>query len=800
TRVDASPADDAAKAKAKADLDLAGQKVAAAASALDGVKTRMDQAAAGAAAASTAARSEADQAARNEQAAAERASASLASAEKHLATATQKSDAFGATVKAQVASTAGVLAKSATAETAQVTDAAKAGKAVETATQADEAAAAAKKLEASATKAKAAAAAAPYDGAALARAVIKDVEDKQLKGAMEESFKEGFSKEALPRLSQKLTETFKAELDTAGIKDDATVAAVGAKVSELLGTTVPGKVKAGDASTAALNNAEKIGDAKAEAKTDAGREKAVTDKLSALGDQAKQEMSALAKNDQGDGMFVDMAKAAGAGDGGRSASLLERVSTIAANANDGRMGMLDDSGSGSGGGVKRLRQAALERGVQLHKLLKTRGYFDKEQHEQLTAGIRERDQEAAKGQAWTRTGAEGAVSVAETSKDVVRPASMIIPPEPKAAATGDVAKTLPFTPQFKTINFAAIPFVRDAIVLDGDLGDWKNVPALQLKRCGVIEGVTAPDTQTAKIAWDNTGFYLSYDVTDVDGKLTKAHPDNFWEGDGVEVWFDALNSKDKRRGAAWIQQFWMWPFGSDGNDALVGGEAVNEDGKPRACKPFTVAEIQRAAKPTATGYSMEVHLPSQRLQQLEQQPGRIVGFNLSITTGTKVIYYWGGTYEVRTSERPDTWGDVLLAGSDSKVESPAKLASELPAGEVSKAARGVVIGEALKMRVTDPDMNLANDKRDKVSVTVRTQSGDSESAVLEETAAASGIFEGALPTALALGDQVPGTLSIYEGENSIVSYLDQARSDGSRKVEVKLTVASAAGMLDVAGR
>ncbi|MCW8131894.1 MAG: hypothetical protein KIS92_16225 [Planctomycetota bacterium] len=283
-------------------------------------------------------------------------------------------------------------------------------------------------------------------------------------------------------------------------------------------------------------------------------------------------------------------------------------------------------------------------------------------------------------------------------------------------------------------------------------------------------------------------------------RRAQGQPGSFWEGDGVEIWFDALNTKDAKRGSNWAQQFWVWPFGQGGDDSVMGGEAVKDDPKKEwRWVTYKADKIQRASKKTAEGWTMEVFMPADRINKLNLTPGKIIGFNLSICTGTSLYYYWGGTSDVRTSERPDTWGDVLLSGSDGKLEVPDKFESELKEGETAKPARAIVIGEALKLRVTDMDMNLSDKRKDKVSVTVKSKNGDTQVAILEETGEKTGVFEGSLATRLSLGEAAASTLSLYEGESVEILYVDQARADGARNVEVKLEMKSAAGTTNLAG-
>ena len=118
------------------------------------------------------------------------------------------------------------------------------------------------------------------------------------------------------------------------------------------------------------------------------------------------------------------------------------------------------------------------------------------------------------------------------------------------------------------------------------------------------------------------------------------------------------------------------------------------------------------------------------------------------------------------------------------------------------------IGEPLRMRVTDADMNLSDAARDRVAVTVSTRRGGRRSIVLEETGDATGVFEGALPTTLDTGDAPAGPatgtpsgpLPLLDGDAVEITYTDQCRPDGARDVPVKLTLPTAAAVTRVGGQ
>ena len=387
-------------------------------------------------------------------------------------------------------------------------------------------------------------------------------------------------------------------------------------------------------------------------------------------------------------------------------------------------------------------------------------------------------------------GASGDTSRVETDAEPVV-AAVLRPSQPPQMQVKDGD---PYQPKFKTIRFATIPFLNKAFTIDGNFDKWKDIPAVDLlpeKFDGTrMAGLRAEDKLSAKMAWDGTGLYFYVNVIDPNGKIDLTNSSSFWAGDVEEVWIDMLNTKERYRARGTGQQFWCWPFGSQQDASQTGGESIVERNSFHYY-PMGPGGMQRAARKTADGYEVEFEIPAERLKDGELSAGKIVGMNLNVETGSQLQYYWASSKAVATYTRPDTWGDILLGGSDGTLEIPAKLTAEGSAAEAHETRNAFVIGEPLRLRVTDRDMNLNPNYRDKVAVTVRNPRGQQTIAILEETTPSSGIFEGAVRTGLEMGTPVPATLSVYDGESVTVTYIDQARANGGRNASVTYHVQAA---------
>ena len=385
-------------------------------------------------------------------------------------------------------------------------------------------------------------------------------------------------------------------------------------------------------------------------------------------------------------------------------------------------------------------------------------------------------------------GAAGRASAADDEISL-RPALIALPDILDVQTVGDapiqreVAK-----PSFETNKFAGIPLLaHDAITFDGNLADWKDVPPLTLDGLRLdrkIRAKTRPTSQVAYLAYCSKGLLVAADIVDASGKTENTIPiGSFWLNDCVEIYIDTLNTKDPRRGERNTHQFFGFPLGHKDCPPEVGGyeaSALRQKGKvnwDRAAHPQSI--MPRAGRKTEKGWTFEMLIPKQVLRKGDIEPGRILGFNLQIDTGSGLYYFWTCDPKLRPSLYPASWGDVLLLGSDGRIEITDK---------EGESQSSIVPGEPLFVRVTDPDMDLNKAVKDKISVTARTTGGDTETLILEETKPDSGVFKGSLATTLAIGTVQADRLQIFEGESVSVEYIDQARAYGEHNVPLQTTV------------
>ncbi|HWE02348.1 MAG TPA: sugar-binding protein [Tepidisphaeraceae bacterium] len=649
---------------------------------------------------------------------------------------------------------------------------------------------------------------------------------------IERKFAGAFRKDALPRLTNQIVKGYQRKLEQAGVATDADgTAALERAIAAALDKKVTGEARVGEAA---------IGEVERQRFFDAGKNvkeeprKELVDRANAIADKvtnagvattvqgdaadgaALGAVNAIAKLDPAIGDLKDkVARMQGQLRGGRGGVLADAADGADAPGDAvgiGKMrrkwrgllagldGNADADGAGKAGGkpgaagVGESSAAGAGSGAGSgsgggHGLHIGRGIpggnvlLDSEKYKSLVAALK--DRAIQQGDAWDRKDADGQATRREGDAGASHPASIVAPTtQPAQSAKNDQ----PFAPGFKSLQFAVAPYLNTPIAIGDNFDAWKDIPAIHLRpeRAWLTDttGLKIVDDLPVKIAWDNHGLYFMLDMIDPDGRIEKAHVSNFWMCDAMEVFLDTLNTKESRRGTGAGQQFWAWPFGSADDADAPGGESLYDRHSGFHFVGLKPDELQRYARTTANGYQLQWHVPTERVRDADLVPGKILGFNITVETGVKMHYYWSASKVVVTSVHPDTWGDVLLGGSDGRVEFPAKLFAEAGPALSKKTVNAFVVGEPLRIRVTDRDMNLNDKVKDKVSVTVRNARGEQEVAILEETGADTGVFEGSIRTAFDIGERIPGALGVYEGESLIVTYIDQARANGARNTEI----------------
>lgn len=372
--------------------------------------------------------------------------------------------------------------------------------------------------------------------------------------------------------------------------------------------------------------------------------------------------------------------------------------------------------------------------------------------------------------------------------------------EPKKVEKIDVNKKPdpPPIPAVKRPRFANLPLLSDAAIkIDGDLSDWKNIPALKLtplERGKATKKVVVAPAQVAgkaHVAYCSKGILIAVEVVDTSGAVEyKPKPAtgdwDFWNNDAVEIYIDTLNTRANRRGEENAHQFFAFPLaapkqpGVGGYESLILRKDGGESWKIVSHLNTGPSPMLSAGKKTSTGWTMEILIPKSALRRADIKPGQLFGFELQVDTGTNIYYHWANNDPlIRISTRPNLWGDVLFAGTDAVVD---------VVGADKKPIKTIAPGQPLTIRVGDADRNLDPANKEKVNVTVVSRSGDRKSIVLEETEANSGIFVGSMVTRLNTGKREETVFEILADDTISLEYLDLFRADGERDRLLRATL------------
>ena len=384
------------------------------------------------------------------------------------------------------------------------------------------------------------------------------------------------------------------------------------------------------------------------------------------------------------------------------------------------------------------------------------------------------------------TGRDGARIVFVPSAGEAKPAT-----PPIAANERQVAK-----PAFASPAFGAAPLQQRPLTIDGDLSDWGTLTQPLTTPYNVYkaekDGQSGP---AVYMRWAPDGLYFAWRI-DMDPADIIGTPDHPYAGDCLELFIDVDNSrKGSMQNDKFAQQICLDPFGFQGDMKKTVCEIGHDmRGIPRHTVQWR-DDGRAAAKRDAKGYTAEAFVPRLALAKRKLLPGDFIAFNVSVNRGlrdwkanpeamyalqrqssaSKVIGSW---------QKPDTWGDMQLLGSDAQATISAlhQRAENAPAF--------VAPGDPVQVEVRDADMNLSPYVIDKVLGQVRVQ-GSSQQPIyvtMVETGANTGVFRASLDTQSYLLPFVSNTVGVRGGDVIDFNYVDARGAFGEADRTSKATI------------
>ncbi len=339
-------------------------------------------------------------------------------------------------------------------------------------------------------------------------------------------------------------------------------------------------------------------------------------------------------------------------------------------------------------------------------------------------------------------------------------------------------------PEFHTVAFGAADYAIDPITIDGDLSDWGELRHPQKhkfdKDGSAIEGIDV------YMRWSPQGLYFCYTVKDT--RPINNNGPAMWQVTGMELFVDVRNRrKANMEDSPTAQQIFFCPFGWAKNPNMTFGESGRGHRGLMWFKGYPDSQGLRgksAHKIIPGGYQVECLIKRTSLGHPMLAPGMYMAINHSVNIGDSNETQWSAPKSVQTWNKPDTWGDVLLLGSDARVKFKHFEDNDLE-------LKGVLPGDPVRVEITDPDMNLLDIKADRIMATVKVDKTDTPvMLVLKETKANSGVFAGSFATQSYFMPAKANTLNIRGGGSIILSYNDARSGYGekNRKITAKLAV------------
>lgn len=353
--------------------------------------------------------------------------------------------------------------------------------------------------------------------------------------------------------------------------------------------------------------------------------------------------------------------------------------------------------------------------------------------------------------------------------DYRTPESILLPSLPTVNDSSDATGQTLEDPTFATHAFGGALRRERPILIDGILEEWGDADSFRL--VGEGQGLSQlpsefRDCNYLLSQWDNRGLYFAYRLHDE--RDNECLPELFWDTDALELFVDPQNHKDSVRINGRNYQFWAWPRAT--HDRPRTGESVFFS--PRHYEPrlFNKPYIQCASKRIGNQYTCEVFVDRKAMEDLGLLPGNILGFNFSINNGEGVLIRWVTNMGKNIAIHPNLWGDLLLMGTDAHLDmGPEEF---------------VVPGANISITVTDRDMNLFPEKRDKVWVRVKSlRTEDILPLACMETGKDSGIFVGTLGTIFGSSSRDKHRISVQPDDVVEIYYLDQHAFGGKSNVK-----------------
>ncbi len=340
-------------------------------------------------------------------------------------------------------------------------------------------------------------------------------------------------------------------------------------------------------------------------------------------------------------------------------------------------------------------------------------------------------------------------------------------------------------PKFEALAFGGAEYQATPLKIDGDLSDWGTLRHT-MNMLWTFDGKPLENGLPLWVRWSPQGIYFAYKVPDrskIDPSMEKPY-----EGDTFEMWLDVDNlRKESMSDSPYSQQFLFMPWGNVRGREITfaeigrGFRGINRHAYKFA-DPSSPVGKSAAKGPDANGYVVEGFLDREALAKPRLKAGLYLAMNFSINRGYDFAnsQQWSMSKSTETGgfDRPDTWGDVLLLGTDAETRFT-------EAAEPTGTPEAATPGKAMGVEVKDADMNTDPTKAERLLASVKVDGTVSHlSVILEETGPDTGIFRASFNTQSSFQGASENTLNVRGGQVITLDYEDDRTATGSAGISV----------------
>ena len=254
----------------------------------------------------------------------------------------------------------------------------------------------------------------------------------------------------------------------------------------------------------------------------------------------------------------------------------------------------------------------------------------------------------------------GESSPAEGQTPDEQPTDVVVPPT-VTIPNNDPATTV--TPPIKDAGNIEVPRFANPPTLDGNLGEWGNVPSVEsrFQVYNVADWDNSDDiTALWQMGWDITNLYVAVTVQD-DTHAQNQWGETMYKGDSVELQLDTDRAGDYGRGLSPDDfQFILSP----GNFTNIIPSIIRFRGTNAGNIPVSAGhQAQIDTEQTSHGYTIEAFIPWGDLDlipQADMTMGASLNVNDNDRVGQAVQEVMKSHVSTRQFNDPTSWGTITL--------------------------------------------------------------------------------------------------------------------------------------------